>query len=167
MKNEEIIVLDTSDEAAQLKTVTGWFSRNGRFYGNDEKLARFDGCTHKKCECGNLMTRSYIKCDSCRAKLVREEYFKLQFVEWKSAGTNPVCIYRENEYFFDDDSIEDYLSENEMQPEDLMLVVCSPNYTHTIDSSVWEDVLAEDQDIPKELQEKINEVNVSLKNCLP
>jgi len=58
-------VLYASDEAAQLVTVTGWRSRTGRFYGSDEHLARWDGCTHQICECGAEMPRGFTKCNTC------------------------------------------------------------------------------------------------------
>ena len=47
------MILNTSDEAAHFVTgLSGWVSRHGHFYGNDERLARYDGCTHTVCECG-------------------------------------------------------------------------------------------------------------------
>lgn len=49
----ETMILPSSDEAAQQVTVTGWRSREGLFYGNDERIARWAGATHVECsECG-------------------------------------------------------------------------------------------------------------------
>ena len=35
---EKPIIMEDSPEAASIKTVTGWVSRTGRFWGNDERL---------------------------------------------------------------------------------------------------------------------------------
>ncbi|MDX5626641.1 MULTISPECIES: hypothetical protein [unclassified Brenneria] len=47
-KTEKIILRD-SEEAASIKTVTGWVSAKGRVYGDNEDLARYDGATHQRC----------------------------------------------------------------------------------------------------------------------
>jgi hypothetical protein len=164
-KKEEIIVLDTSDEAAQLKTITGWVSRDGRFYGNDERTARYAGSTHSTCSCGKLMTRMYTKCESCIRKQVVNTYDNLPFKEWD--GVEPVCLYGGDEYFFSPDDVEWYLEDNELKPEDIMLVICEPNYLQAISSDYWEDVLHEDQDIPDELKKLVEEVNKYIESSKP
>ena len=45
---EKPIIMEDSPEAASIKTVTGWVSRTGRFCGDDERMARFDGSTHNR-----------------------------------------------------------------------------------------------------------------------
>lgn len=154
---KEKVVLYTDESSAKKETVTGWVSRHGRFYGDNEHLARYDGCTHQKCECGNLMTKGWTKCDWCISKSNIEKYKSYPFEEWD--GLKPICTHDGEHYFFNEDEIEEYCEENEIKPEDLMLVICKPNYARKIDSSIWEDDLAEDSEIPKELQEKINEMN--------
>jgi len=54
-----------------------------------------------------------------------------------------------------------------MKPEELMLVICEPNYPRQIDSSIWEDDLPEDGEITKELQAKLDEVNELIKILPP
>ncbi|CAB4172456.1 hypothetical protein UFOVP935_22 [uncultured Caudovirales phage] len=52
-QQEEVVMID-DPQAATLVTVTGWRSRDGRFYGDNEHAARWGGCTHVKClACGN------------------------------------------------------------------------------------------------------------------
>ena len=41
---EQIIAYDSA-EAASIQTVSGWVSRAGRFFGNDEHMARHDVTT--------------------------------------------------------------------------------------------------------------------------
>lgn len=154
-----------SPEAAQLKTVSGWISSDGRFFGNDENLARFAGSTHKICECGNEMPVSRIVCDSCYAKVRAEKYWKLPFKEWDRE--TPLVVYDDDKFFWDEDQIIEYLEENELNPEDLKLVICEPRYPSPIDSSYWEDDLPEDHELPDELQNKIVELNKFIKTLEP
>ena len=55
IKQEEKTILFTSDEAAKYTDgISGWVSRDGFFWGKDERAARYHGCTHVLCEdCGN------------------------------------------------------------------------------------------------------------------
>ncbi len=164
-KEKEPMVMYTDDNAAQLKTITGWISRNGKFFGTDENIARFDGCTHKTCECGNMMIKHYTKCERCISKLQFERYNAYPFEEWD--GKKPLCEHNGDRYFFDASDIDEYLEEHEMEAKDLMLVICRPNYARTVDSSIWEDDLPEDGDIPKELQAKLDEMNEVIKTMPP
>lgn len=41
-KEPEKIIPYDSAEAASIQNVTGWVSRSGRFWGNDEQMARYD-----------------------------------------------------------------------------------------------------------------------------
>jgi hypothetical protein len=168
MKEEkEKIVLDTDPDAATLQTVTGWVSRNMKFYGKDEKMARFDGCTHKKCECGNIMLKFWTKCPDCRAKLRMERYNTLPFQEWDEK--TPVCVYMDDEYFFNASELEDYCEDNELLPENLPLVLCKPIYARQIETDYWEDAIPENGDgnIPKELQKRLNELNNFISSMAP
>jgi hypothetical protein len=47
---EEKVVMYESSEAASIQTVTGWVGADGRFWGNDEHMARYCGATHRHCE---------------------------------------------------------------------------------------------------------------------
>ena len=168
MNNEKIILFD-SDEAAQPITLSGWQSSDGFFF-RDESSARYRGCTHKICDCGKPMSKFYTKCESCRFVSQVEKYDKLPFKEWD--GVTPLCIYQSDEYFFNENDIWDYIDnhsedDDEIKPEDLMLVICEPNYYAPIVSDVWEDIIPEDGDIPKIIQEKLAEFNEFLKKQPP
>ena len=154
---KEQIILYTDEEAAKLITITGWVSRNGRFFGENEQSARYDGCTHKQCDCGSPMTKGWTKCENCRSKSSQDKYASYEYKEWD--GVTPVCIFGDDTYFFGSDEIDDYLEEHELQYKDLHLVLCKPNYAKHIYSEYWEDIFAEDGDIPTELQKKLDELN--------
>lgn len=160
MKNETKVMY-TSDEAAQQKTVTGWFSRDGRYWGKDEAMARFAGCTHKLCECGNEVSKSYIRCETCRAKADRDRYNAYEF---KKYNGNPVYSETYDKFFFSEDEIqcfiEDELEEDEAKNVNLRLVFCEEIHFSEVDISLWEDEMYEDQeDLPKAMSEKLDELN--------
>lgn len=165
-KETEEIILDTDDKAAQLKTVTGWVSREGQFFGQDESLARFAGCTHRKCNsCENITNKSWLICESCRHKKNAEEYKNMSFKEWDK--NEPICTLDGDKYFFEEDELQIYCEENEIDPEDLMLVICEGNYPSTIHEDYWQDDLPEDGEIPEELQKKVDEINALIKTLPP
>jgi hypothetical protein len=149
-----------NDEAAQKVTVTGWLSRRGHFYGDNEHLARWDGCTHLICGCGAEMERSYTSCAACRDKKRLENYEAMPFKEWD--GQTPLTLYDDDEYFWEEDGLLDHCEMNEINPEDLRLVICKPNYAWEIDDDDYRDILAKDHtlaDTYPELADDIEKVN--------
>jgi len=135
-KKDELVVLPESDEAAKLQTVTGWVSREGHFYGADERAARYDGSTHRQCECGAFVKKhGWMSCEKCRAAKDRLAYQGLEFVEWD--GETPLTLYSGDRYFFDEDDVYDYCEDQDLDPADLDLVVCEPEYGREIDPDDW------------------------------
>lgn len=69
-KQQPEMILASSPEAASIQTVTGWVARDGRFWGDDERMARYCGSTHSICEKnpahGPVENRSY--CEACYAE---------------------------------------------------------------------------------------------------
>lgn len=166
---EERVFYHHSD-AAELKTVelTGWWSRDGRFYGDDEDLARWAGCTHKKCSCGRYMEKGWTKCNKCRNKAARERWEALPLVEWD--GNTPVYCESLEEYFFSDSSLLDELEYRNIQAKDLRLVICEPVTPRLIESDNWVDELPEDQELGEvcpELAKLVSAVNDHIKKYKP
>jgi len=87
-KTKEMVMFN-SDQAAQFRTnLSGWVSRNGRYFGNDERAARYDGCTHTICEdCGNPVDRGYLICQECREKRDKSKYDAMPKV-WNKRDKN-------------------------------------------------------------------------------
>ena len=75
-KMEEKIILQDSPEAATFKTgLSGWVSREGRFWGDNEDSARWEGSTHRKCEtCETIVPRNRICCNECTEKRAQSAY---------------------------------------------------------------------------------------------
>src|ERR1035441_3784975 len=94
---EPKIVLYDSPEAATFQTgLSGWVSRTGRWWGNDEHMARWEGCTHKKCACGEITEKGY--CKACRDKKDDEKFWARPRVEWDGKA----MLYSEwNDKYYD------------------------------------------------------------------
>ena len=85
MELKEQINYDDPKAARYVKNIEGWVDINGRFFGNNpdsEHMARWSSCTHIKCECGNLVTKGWTKCQECRLKSEIEKYNSLPFKEF-------------------------------------------------------------------------------------
>ena len=156
---EDKIIMYDSDDAARLKTVSGWVSSSGFFYGNDEHLARWAGCTHLKCECGNIMEKGWTLCDECRHKKSIERYNALPFKKWD--GVEYVCTWDGDKYFFGIEELEEWMFENEF--EEIDLLICDPIYYDTIDSETVASNAHEDWEPGKDLLDAIKKFNAAVK----
>ena len=147
IEQTNLVVLAESEEAASIKTVTGWVSRTGRFWGEDEFMARWDGSTHKVCECGDLITKNSF-CIKCHYRREHEKYIAMTSVTWD--GEVPLNLYGTDIYFFDEDSILDHCANVKCQPQDLPLVICVPKFATPIDGTEhFSDDLPEDCELPE------------------
>ncbi|MGN6417777.1 MAG: hypothetical protein ACTHMC_09815 [Pseudobacter sp.] len=162
MSTEKKVIMYDSEEAAKQVTVTGWVSSDGRFFGKDEHAARYAGCTHGTCECGNPTEKGWLKCESCRHKASAERYQKLEFQEWD--GITPLCIYGDDQYFFNEDELEDFLYEREMNGTDICLVLCVPVRYGEVRYECFADDTHEDWEPTPELTQKLNEFNQYLRS---
>lgn len=96
------IILYTDDKAASLKTVSGWVSRNNRFYGSNEHLARIDGCTHRICEKCNVavIEKKYHICRDCYKAGMIELFMQRPADAWANTEV-PVYSHIEEMHFYD------------------------------------------------------------------
>lgn len=157
MRDEKVVMYE-SDEAATFKEgISGWVSSNGRFWGKDEHMARYDGSTHKMCECGNVVSKSWIRCEVCRDKAAAEKYAAMPF---KDHAGEPLVIFRDDRYFWSVDEVYDYMVD--VGTVDLQLVICEPQCAPGIDEDYAQDYLPEDMylyDVAPELSKRIAELN--------
>ncbi len=158
MKKEQKIIMYASDEAAKQMTVTGWVSSTGRFWGRDEHMARYEGSTHRLCDCGEIMNKGWLKCQTCRDKQNNERFLALPFKEWD--GETPLCLWHDDKYFFDSSDIDEYCDEQEVDPSELQLVWCEPMKLRKIDYDYWTDDMPENVDeLPDEMLKLIDQMN--------
>lgn len=168
MKEETTVHYD-SPEAASVQTVTGWVSRGGRFWGDNEHMARWDGCTHVVCEgCSSPSKKPYTHCEACRRKKEAERFAAFPHKPWD--GSTPVSTQFGDDIFWDMGDLMDYCDDNGIRSEEdlksLRLVHCSPETLRPVDESYWTDELPEDiNDLPDEVYEALDALNEACKNA--
>ncbi|MEM6853010.1 MAG: hypothetical protein AAF593_01210 [Planctomycetota bacterium] len=152
-----------SDEAATLKQIGCWVSRDGSVWSDTrpdaEHMARYCGCTHRKCQgCDAVVPKQKLYCDDCLAKRDRDRWEALPCVEWD--GQAPLCTFDSGHYFFHEDELCSYLDGLD-DPGEAMLVACRPDYGPVIDSRIFEDHLPEDDDfsVPPMVQQAMTDLN--------
>lgn len=174
MKNETDKIFPDSPEAAKLVTVTGWLSRDGRFYGDDERLARWDGSTHCKCQhCGTVTEKRWTACEACRSKAALERFLAMPEMEWD--GKAMLYSYRFDAYYIDPSDALEALDTYEPDDDsegggetlaDARLVICRPHYAQ-IDIEIFHDILPGDEaDPPQELLDAIDVFNKTMKDVV-
>lgn len=159
-------IMYESDEAATYKTVKGWVSSDGRFFGESEELARWSGCTHKPCACGGETEKMYNICRKCRDKASTEKYLSMDYQEYRG---QPVWSKACGEYFFDEDRIRDWAEWNEVENiDDLQLIICEPEYIEPFDwEHLFEDIMPDDMclyDVAPKIAQKFEELNRFIKS---
>lgn len=164
---EEIVILPNDERAASIQTVTGWVSRTGHYFGlgpQSEDMARYDGSTHRKCDCGRIIAKNGY-CRECHDRREREKFDKMERKPWN--GTDALYSQSEDRYFFDGDELDQYCEEEETTPEALRLIICVPTYAHGIDPvEHYCNDLPEDRDeVPDEVREAFKELNDRLEEA--
>ena len=156
------IILPYSDEAAQIKTITGWVSRLGHFFGEDEHLARYDGSTHRECRtCGEIIERNSY-CKDCYEKSKLEAYSKRERREWN--GTDALYSMTVDQYFFGAAELGDYCDSEDITIDSLNLIICDPCYAHALDPhDVYECDIPEDGEVPYILRELFDRLNKTIR----
>jgi hypothetical protein len=158
--DQDKTILDTDPEAAHQETLTLWVSKGQAF--SNERTARYNGCTHKKCACGNLTEKHYTYCEACRAKRDHERYLKMEFKEWD--GKTPLVVFDTDTYFFDESDLGDYCENHNIKEVDLNLVLCEPTYAHEIEPNEYYcDDLPEEGEVSHVIQQAFDELNKALR----
>jgi len=157
--NETKMVMFDSDEAATYKAnISGWVSRHGRFLGNDERAARYDGCTHTRCEdCGEPVDRGRLVCPQCHENRQIKRYDAMPKEEWNGEGM--IYSAAADRFFRDWDDVENCLEDEGGTADSLRLIICEPEYLPPIPDDYGCDELAEDGELPDEVAQAIEEFN--------
>lgn len=158
-RDAEMVAYDSDEAASFITGIDGWVDRHGRFWGKDERMARWSGCTHTACsECGDpIKTRGYTLCGKCRKKSRSKKYYAMPSIKWD--GETPLYSDSSDEYFFDADQIFDYTEEHECTVGSMQLIVCQPNMFRELDSEYFCAELPEDGEIPAALTEALAYIN--------
>ena len=162
MSTDTRMILSTSDEAAERRTVTGWVARGGQWWGDDERMARWSGATHVPCaECGEPVEKTWTKCDACRRRSDDQKWAARPRVPYDGGWVYAKGVDR---FFQDEDELRDFLDVyDEHTCESLRLVPCEPIYAHEMDpDELFADELPEGctvADIDATLDDLIVKVN--------
>jgi hypothetical protein len=110
------------------------------------------------------MKRGYTKCPDCIDKANTERFNTLPFEEWDFK--KPVCTQDGDTYFFDIETLEEYMFDQEIKEIDLL--ICEPiRYYHIDTESVTNGEAHEEWEPSAELQKKIDEFNKYLSSLPP
>lgn len=168
MKEEKKIMYESPEAATFMTNLSGWVDINGRYWGKDEHMARYSSCTHRLCDCGGEMTKSWTKCEACRARSSREAYFKMPQKEWDLV--TPLVLYNDDKYFRNEEELKEYCSEEQINGQDLMLCLCDYQPIPQVDYDIWTDIMPEDdglEDVYPELAARVDELNKFIETLKP
>lgn len=163
---DKMILID-SEEAAKRGTVEGWISRHGRFYGDCEREALYDGCTHVYCESCNaaIPKRGLTICKDCKDKRNIERYNSMPRKDWDR--DTPLYSENQDKYFFSDDDLNYFIEEHDCSIESLRLVICEPNRFRKLDDSFFDDDLPDGEELPEDLGRAIDNLNAVIETLPP
>ncbi len=150
--------------------ISGWVDRHGRFWGEDEYLARFNGSTHKKCECGNVIEKNGY-CKPCSERKSIEIFNKYPTQEITDKYLKSGCPFYSDlgdAYYWGIDDLFDKLldSGNPVSLENIRLQFCKPIYARELDEDYFCDELPEDGDIPPEIREAMATFNAMIRGIV-
>jgi hypothetical protein len=161
--SREIIEFDSDEAARYVTNLSGWVSRDGIFFGKEERVARYSGCTHRHCEkCGDLVPKHWLKCAKCREEADRQRWEAMPVTDW----TPLVCIYRDDTYFHDEDGFLDWCEDRDIDPSTVMLVACEPVFASEFDAEdYYSGDLPEDGELPDEIAVAVHHLNEAIREC--
>jgi len=158
-----MVVMFDSNEAAQYRTnLSGWVSRHGHFMGTDERAARYDGCTHTRCEdCGEPVDRGRLICPKCYEIKQIKRYEAMPKEVWDETG----MLYSDaaDRYFQSWDEVEGYLEDEDGTIESLRLIICVGQSLPLLPDDYGCDEIAEDGELPDAAAEAIEKFNEAIK----
>lgn len=154
---EEVILYKDAD-VKYLTDIKGWISSDGRYWGDNEHMARYCSCTHDICAtegCENTVNKSYRICAECADK--RDQ------LKWEESEKREVSPYdnmyysqRNDRYFQEWEDVEEYCEENELLPEDLLLYHCERETSPQLDIEIlYEDITPEDLELSDMVNDEI------------
>lgn len=154
MSDKQKQVLYDSPEAASVQTVTGWVSRTGVFFGDDEHQARVFGCTHFRCSCGVVATSQ--TCATCNKQAKVDRHRARVREAWDGQ-----MIYSEeaDHYFPSPEEARLYVATHALDFEEMRFVLCDPHYLSPLDSFAWSNDLPDGSDLSPKVWAAIDVLN--------
>jgi len=161
---EKIVMYDSPEAASYQTGLCGWVSRDGFLWKEDEHMARYSGCTHRICEkCGAVYPRNGW-CHPCWEQRMAEKFAAYPVEKWD--GETPCCVFNSDIYFFDEDSLFDYIADNEPDAE-LRICKCKPMHLSYVNEDNWADDLPENGDLPDAVAGALETLNKAIAEAGP
>lgn len=154
------------EEAAERVNAEGWMCLAcRRWYGEDERAARWCCATDLPCDCGKRRAKKYSYCEDCGAQKDAERWAAKERREWDGE----TALYSEEleRFIFDAGELEDELIDSGLSPEELRLVFCRPAFAQELDADdYWADELPEDctlEDTAPDIAEAVEQLNAVIR----
>lgn len=161
------------EDAAKTVTISGWACvKCDRFYGDNERAARYCCHTDAPCEnagksgCAGRKLRHRVLCDACGHAADLKRYAETLEVEDLRAPCALCPLAVGDTYFFDEESLFEFCDDQKLNPSDLMLHMCRPHnpgefsITEYVSDYLVEDAVIENSPgTPEELRAVDNAVN--------
>ena len=170
---QKVILPEDAEKLIEQVNIDVWKVSDKKYFLTKESAIDYV-ITNKKCECGNLMNKYNSKCYDClnieRKKENEIKYMNKPFQEWN--GSDVLCLYNDDKFFFDESDIFEYDEENNLTLGELQLCICAPNNPPQIDYHVFcEDMMPEDvddvADLSPEIMKRVDELNEFIKTQPP
>lgn len=109
--------------------ISGWVTPDGRYFGDNQHLARWNSCTTVTCaseDCDNHTHKQWTHCLPCRNKTKKDKWEK---ADKAPLSVSSVCLWSDavGEYFSGWERVEEYCEEFDSAPEELLLYHCKRN----------------------------------------
>ena len=151
---KEIILPENVELTEEIKTL--YKDKDGKYYLSKEGATKHLA-THVICNCGGIREKYRIFCDACEPPKA-----KPPVKEWD--GKSMLYVEDFDKYFNNVEEIEEYCHYEKIDKTELTIKICDGNYLMEVNEDYWEDVFAEDGELPKEIQAKLYELNETIKN---
>lgn len=122
------------DAAVQeTRIITGWVCTVcGRLWELESQARYCHGRSNRPCRtktCPNRVDSPYAMCRACREEEATKTWEAMPRVEWD--GVTPLCVYEGDQFFFDAESVQDYVStmmhDHGWTLDQIRLVECDPD----------------------------------------
>lgn len=168
MSASEAVRLYDAPDLVERRTVTGWVDRNGRFWGDDEHMARACSATHRRCRgCADAVPINSLVCRTCYEREQIARYEAMPRREWDGSG----MIYSEanEQYYSSLAEADDDLAEGQTLAS-MRLVICDPQYLRAVDTDYWEDAYPDgcgSEMLPDAVSDALAALNEAIKGAGP
>jgi hypothetical protein len=145
-----------TDGATQRTDLTGWVSRHGAYFGNNEDAARYHGATHRRCEapgCDGVTDKFWLKCEKHRHESTMARFMKRKAITSAEIPDGNYLFLEDNDTWYPD--IEDLLED---VPEPERIILGSPVQGRCVepDAIIETD---EELELPQSIADAINHLN--------